>query len=182
VTEVDIRGGVVDMLRKWADEIEKGEAEVVKIEQRVDSGYHESPRMGQKFFYRKNPLMITLHLNVDVFNTEADEAALKALLPEDSGPKMPTFEVVVDHNDPTKIVLGFDREEWNSELDLLMFGESLQPVVAKYIHEQLTPYMLDMIRQAIWAEIDRNLGRFSLYQHLMTKKWIYRYTKERGGT
>lgn len=81
-TKEDIRSAVIDMLRRWADQLEKGEASVDKIEQRADAGYHETPFLGKKFFYRKNPLMITLHLNLDVFTKEHEEAALKALQPE----------------------------------------------------------------------------------------------------
>lgn len=81
-TKEDIRNATVEMLRRWADQIERGEAEVTKLEQSVATGYYESPWSGQKFFYRKNPLMITLHLNLDTFKKEAEEAAMKALLPD----------------------------------------------------------------------------------------------------
>lgn len=84
MTEIEMRDGVVMMLRRWADQIESGEVKVTSIEQRADAGYHESPMGGQRFFYRKNPLMISLHLNVKEFDKEAEEAALKALLPEES--------------------------------------------------------------------------------------------------
>lgn len=82
VTQKDIRDATVEMLRRWADQLEKGEADVSTIEQRADAGYYETPFLGRKFFYRKNPLMITLHLNLGTFKKEAEEAAMKALLPE----------------------------------------------------------------------------------------------------
>lgn len=78
VNEKDIQDATVEMLRRWADQLEKGEARVANIEQRVDTGYHEGA-LAKRFFFRKNPLMISLHLDLKTFEEEEQQAIFKAL-------------------------------------------------------------------------------------------------------
>lgn len=73
IKEVDRE--TVAMLRKWADAIEQGGATVAAAEQTVDTG----SCLG--VLYRKNPLKITLHLNVREFYLEELCAACGVLGP-----------------------------------------------------------------------------------------------------
>ena len=93
---------------------------------------------------------------------------------------MPTFEVVVDEDDRHKVNIGFDVTEWEHESHLHAFFATLTPIVEEYLHEALTEQVLSRMTAAVLVEIRQNTSRFDLYQHRLTKKWVYRYGIDRA--
>lgn len=69
---------IADAVQKLADDIRSGEVDVRAFNQNVDHGYHSST-LGKNFYFRKNPMTITLRINVKSFQKEEEEALMQAL-------------------------------------------------------------------------------------------------------